>query len=115
MYASSNMTDDEVFRLTGTLPADRIAALLSRVFSDDRIESVIVHIREGSSSFLCEDFLSHEIERLSEIIAGYRGKDRAELIKIRDNLRDIENDVYQNGEYAQEELDQAIVCLGEGA
>lgn len=87
MYIPSSMTNDEAFTMYGTLPADRIEALLE--IEDIDVSGAITDIQEAACQFPAEDFLSEQMDALHDLAKKLRGDNKERLLHILQCLDDV--------------------------
>lgn len=96
----NHLTNEEEFRLTGTLSSDKIEKLLNFAGLEDSVWSCISGLSDVQSSFPSEDFL-HGIERrLTELAKKLRGENKEILLGVIDDLADVissTNSATENG------------------
>jgi hypothetical protein len=106
-YISSNMDNEECFRLHGTLPADRIAALLdaeaNTIASAARINE---HVQAAHDGLPCEDFAEDIVWRLESLLVDHETTDalRDDIEEALDKLRALQADLYARAEAAVKHL-----------
>ena len=97
--------NSEIYRVTGTLPAERIEALLELDSVD--LSGVIVHIQEARGSFPGEDSLASIIEDLTALAKHMRGENQKELRSIIERADSLQSELARDAEYGLEELTKA--------
>lgn len=110
----SNLTNDELYRLTGTLPSARIEALIETAELYEKITGSEAHIIEARGSYPDEGFLYHVIERLNAVAKSVRGDNRQEILSIVSALEQIDQDVTNDAEYGRDELRKALKDIKQG-
>jgi hypothetical protein len=106
----ANLTPDEAYRLTGTLPATHIEELLAAPPPPD-LEGAAALIHDGRLQFPNEDFLCHAIRRVGTLAKQVRGDNRKEADAIAAYLEELEMDIYRSSEYGRTELKSAEALL----
>ena len=108
----SNLSNEEHYRMFGTLPADRIEALLDASDKLESLDGIEAHVSEARCQFPAEDFLVPVQDRLHDLAKRLRGDNRQEVLSIIEQLDDINQcQVYATG-YAVEELGKIEKALG---
>lgn len=108
MIDSYNMSNEEFYRVNGTLTPARIDAMFSKVDEAEAWEDLTPCIQEAKSCFIDEDFLQSTVLRLQEFAKRLRGDNRQDLLKI---VEDMEHDIGQaiaSAEYGASELDKCL-------
>lgn len=106
-YATTNMTDEEVFRMTGNLPPDRVEKLLNRQDTEEIINSINVYASEARMT-VEEDFLSDQTTRLFEIAKKLRGDNRKDLEEVIEEIRLSVQEMVNAASYSNEQLDLIV-------
>lgn len=107
----SNLSNNEYYRLYGTLSPDRIEALLDKSDQLESLDGIEAHIQEACCQFPAEDFLVPVQDRLRDLAKKLRGDNRQEVLGIIEQLDDINQcQVYATG-YAVEELGKVEKAL----
>lgn len=106
-YATTNMTDEEVFRMTGNLPPDRVEKLLNRQDTEEVINSIDAYAYEARMT-IEEDFLSAQITSLYEIAKKLRGDNRKDLEKVIEEIRSSVEEMVNAASYSNEQLDLIV-------
>lgn len=99
-----NYSNEELFRISGTLPPDRIELLLDHGDTMKRLNSVSSSAQEASGCYMQEDFLSDQLHNLQSLLRCLRGENRRRLIKI---IEDIEHNIsmqVNEGDYGKDVL-----------
>jgi hypothetical protein len=104
----SNMTNEELFRLTGTLTAARIETLLDMGAKADRLSSCADCLVEARSQYPDEDFLQAVISDIQYLASKIRGGNKDFANQCADKLLQIQQEIAQNGEYGTEQLNKAL-------
>lgn len=71
-----NLTNDEYFKLHGTLPLDRIERLLDIEFEYLNLAGIDCHVREIVNQLPDEDFLQEQLTTLRKLSGMLRGENR---------------------------------------
>ena len=90
MLNYANYSDEELFKISGTLPPDRIELLLIHGDIVERLNNVLSSTQEASNCYMQEDFLSDQLHALQSILKCLRGENKLRLGKV---LEDIERDI----------------------
>jgi hypothetical protein len=109
--ATSCLSDEEVYSLTGTLPADRIEELLdvAPLLSEAVASAPCVH--EAMGQFPSEDFLQEPLDKLRDLVKRMRGDNRETLTAIIEELNTIATQQVHATEYGKEELKKVLKAL----
>jgi len=107
-----NATNAEVFRVQGTLPAERIEALLDLETQANALEAVSAHIDEAKGCFVAEDCLQAHLDDLRRLLKNMRGVNRAELACIIEQIELTQTELAREGEYGASELNEAQKLIG---
>lgn len=104
---AGNMSDAELFHLTGTLPPERIEALLDRMVEipiEDQIATVDAGLADAAAQYHTAGDLDEFYDKLREAVA--EGKEIESILE--------EIDQYLDGaaEYGIEQLDEVRKVLG---
>lgn len=108
-YINSNMNNAEAYRLLGTLPADRIEALLDIEAID--VSGAIVHIEEARGCYPAEDVMSETLQAMRDLRCNLRGNNKALMDSIISMVEDLETELRQSAEYGADELRKALEVL----
>ena len=108
IYAT-NMTHAEHFRVNGTLPAERIEALLDIAANEDQfIGNWVDTIQEARGCYVPEDFLQSRISDLHYLAKFLRGANRQSLLEIITAMEDDIREQVQSSEYGADELGKIL-------
>ena len=108
IYAT-NMTHAEYFRVNGTLPAERIEALLDIASNEDQfIGNWVDTIQEARGCYVPEDFLQSRITELQALAKSMRGANRQALFDIVARIEDDIREQVQSSEYGADELGKIL-------
>lgn len=110
-WSSSNFTDEEVFRMTGTLPAERIEALLDHSAQLKQLTNIDGHIDDAMAQFPAEDFLSDLKQEMYELAKRLRGDNKEALTNLCAMLDDRLQTQFYATEYGTNELFKANKIL----
>lgn len=113
-HVPSNLSNEEVFRLTGTLPPDRIVALLDEVYDQigpEDISRAEVYIQEAKAPFEYEDFLSDVIYLATELRDNCRGANKDTAERLCEMLSNIAQTVFNAVDNSDDLLSRAINVL----
>lgn len=104
MLNYANYSNNELFRISGTLPLDRIELLLSHGDIAERLDNVLSSTQEASNCYMQEDFLSDQLHALQSILKCLRGENKLRLDKVIEEIaRDISIQVNES-EYGKDIL-----------
>lgn len=106
-----NLTNQEYFRLHGTLPSDRIEELLHDPNAEIDLAGAVAKIEEGMGQFPEEDFGHDIIGRLQALAKCVRGANREELLSIIGAAEDLFQCQFYASDYGRSELIDAIKCI----
>lgn len=106
MQIPSNWTPEEVFHVTGTLPAHMIETLLENQASanTNNNNSVFATLREVSAQFPSEDFLEPALKLLRTL--NLRGENKVRLEDAINMLNTLQDEIRGGVEYAMDEIKQ---------
>lgn len=107
----SSLTDQEFFRLHGTLPPERIEPLLHDPHAQIDLAGAVGKIEEGMGQFPEEDFGHDIISRLQALAKFVRGSNREELLSIISAAEDLFQCQFNSSDYGRSELIDAIKCI----
>jgi hypothetical protein len=105
---ATNLTNEEYYRLNGTLSAERIESLLNITANVDD-SSPAAYIEEAMGTFPKEDFLESVIKKVRAVAKRVRGDNKDDLDQILLDLEDLQSSVNNNSDYGRSELDNALV------
>lgn len=107
------LTDEEQFRVTGTLTPDRIEPLLDlkQRLGDEAQSSVIIHMQEAMAQFPDEDFLETIMGQLTVLTSHLRGSNKDLAVTILEALRVEQETIACATEYAIDEMHKAVTVL----
>lgn len=111
MYTDSNLTPREAYRLNGSLPDSLIESLLDNVEAVTNAEGVSAHVQEALGCFPKEDFLASFIEDLYTLSKRLRGDNKAEALSLIEKAEDLQQCVFNQGDYGRSELHEANKTL----
>lgn len=112
MFANSDCySNEELFRVNGTLPANRIEALLECEDKANALENVEAHISEAKGCFVSEDCLHEIIDYMQQLAKHMRGENRTELLRIIECAESLQSELGREGEYGADELRQALKII----
>jgi hypothetical protein len=104
------MTDDEFYRLNGTLSPERIERLLDLTIHIDG-SNPSNYIEEATATFPKEDFLEAVLKKLNRIAKNVRGDNRTDINDVIETLEQLATDTYNTSEYGRSELDNALAVI----
>ena len=107
----SNLTMAEHYRLFGTLSEQHVEEVLAKGLDDFDPSDVSVHINEAMCGMYSEDFLAHHINSLYEFKKRLRGQNREALQDIINEMESSAQDLFNEGDYARDELRKALSAL----
>ena len=115
MFATNHM-NAEVYRITGTLSADRIEALIdlegnvdSAICSEANLSEA--NLSEARAGFPDEDFLATVVRSIRQLATKLRGENKSHAKGLADELEDIQSTCARAAEYGREELAKAVKLL----
>ncbi len=111
MYINSNLSPREAFRIYGQLPEQIINRLIDHNEACEDIADCAANIREASSQFPEEDFLSETISDLQKIVKRIRGENKTDLQVAIDALEEIQLTFSRATEYGRKELNEALTVI----
>jgi hypothetical protein len=101
------LTDEEYFRVHGTLNVARIEGLLRMVVCVEGSEAVRPMIEDAIASFPDEDFLEPVITKLRALWNKIPDRHRSELTRITAELEEVQTATWRSAEYGVEQLESA--------
>lgn len=105
------LTDEEYFRVHGTLNTARIEGLLRMAVCVEGSEAVCPMIQDAIASFPDEDFLEPVISKLKVLWNKIPHQHRGELTRITAELEEVQTATLQSAEYGREQLESAESLL----
>jgi len=103
----SNYTDKEIYKLTGTLPADRLEKLIDSGNLGDKLKSCKSAAEEASLCYMQEDFLTDQLSKLRGLVRNLRSKaNQKALEKIIEDIEERILEQSRSSEYVIEELNK---------
>lgn len=108
-----NLTHAEQYRINGTLNAEAIEELLDTSEALTRAEGVSSQISEALGCYPAEDFLASFIEDLHRLSKRLRGDNREEALRLIESAEDLQQCVFNTGDYGRSELRSANQTLTE--
>lgn len=105
------LTDEEYFRVHGTLNVARIEGLLRMSACVSEGGGLLSQIKEAGASFPDEDFLEPVINMLRKFWNQIPVSHRMDLSHIISELRDVQTATLQSAEYGREQLESAESLL----
>lgn len=108
-----NLTNEELFRLTGSLPPERIEGLLDNAAAAAGLEGIGACVAEAKTCFFAEDALSPILSQLTELAKNLRGNNKQELLGIIESLDDFAQCQFHQGDYGRDELHKVEKALAE--
>lgn len=111
MVICSNMSHREAFKLTGSLPMDRIELLLDKADTLENLEDVPGEITEAKAGFPDEDCLQDIIKQLQVLQKNLRGDNRTTLGVVIEQVEERQTSLMQSSEYGLEKLNSALSML----
>ncbi len=112
MHAGSNLTPAEVYRLTGTVPAETLERLIFQNEKLEQLESISVYVDESEHT-IAEDFLAAQLGRLRDIGKRLRGSNRQDLQSVIEELEAVIEVEVNASEYAAEQIKLAKDTIAE--
>lgn len=110
MRHASNLTNEELFRLTGTLPKERIEELLDKSKVD--VKAALDYISESSRYFPDEGFLSDLSNKIRNIVDDMRkSENKTRLENILAYIDDYEMQIFYESEEGMDLLHKAVKSL----
>jgi hypothetical protein len=107
MNIPSNMTNDEAFRLYGTLPPERIQQMLDAETDAPALANRIKeHLQAARDGLPCEDFAEDIIWRLESILVDHETTKtmREDIEQALDALKQLQADLFKRAEAAAKHL-----------
>jgi len=113
MYQDYNLTPREAYRINGQLSPECIESLLDYQESIAGCENVSAQVSEALGCFPAEDFLASFIEDLHALSRNLRGANREEALRLIESAEDLQQCVFNEGDYGRSELREARKTLEE--
>ena len=111
MDALTTYSNQDIFRLTGTLPVARIEQLLDAEETAQSLDGIEAHISEAKGCFAAEDCLADLINDIQALAKGMRGENRKALLALAETAEERQRELAQEGEYGADELRQALKAI----
>jgi len=105
------LSDEEYFRVHGTLNVARIEGLLRMEACVEGSEAVRLMINDAIASFPDDDFLDPVITKLRALWNKIPAQHRGELTRITAQLKEAQTATRQSAEYGVERLESAESLL----
>ena len=106
-----SLTPAEQYRINGTLSAETIESLLDNAEAVTNAEGVSAHVQEAMGCYPGEDFLASFIEDLHNLSKRLRGDNRVEALRLIESAEDLQQCVFNEGDYGRSELREALKTL----
>lgn len=106
-----NLTHAEQYRINGTLSAEAIESLLDTSEALEKAEGVTSQLSEALGCYPAEDFLASFIEDLHNLSKRLRGDNRDEALRLIESAEDLQQCVFNEGDYGRSELREALKTL----
>lgn len=106
----NTLSASEAYRISGTLPHDKIEQLLDAQEQLDAIGNVSGSLIDADQ-YPAEDFLQDAIDDIGLMAKRLRGDNRADLIAISVKLEDLQLSIARAAEYGRECLNTAIKAV----
>jgi len=113
MVIFNNLTNMEAFNLTGSLPADRIEALLDKERMFSEMSDVVGCLQDAKANYPDEDFLQEPIKDLVVLSKNLRSHHKDYLLRAIELLEGIQQTVHNATEYGLEQIDVAMNSMKE--
>lgn len=113
MQTFSSMTNEELYRILGTLPADRLEQLLDQSAALESARETVACIREAQERYPEEGCLTDIIGDAELLHQKLRGQNRADMDALVTRLYDLESTLQTSTEYGIFELEKALNALTE--
>ena len=109
---SENLSNEEVFRLTGTLPPERIESLLdvSDIANDAAGICNLIHDGKVFSNHYDEEF-RHIQSALNVLKKSTRGENRKEVEALIEYVESFESSLNDNLDFSLDQLQQAETAI----
>lgn len=111
MIDATEMTNEEFYRLNGTLTPARIERILDAEKQVESFEGLEAHVSEALAQLPAEDFLEPIKSRLHELSKCVRGANRTEVLAIIETLDDLAQCTFNASDYARSELNKLTAAL----
>ena len=106
-----SLTPSEQYRINGTLSAETIESLLDNAEAVSKAEGVYAHVQEALGCFPREDFLTGLIDDLHKLSQRLRGDNKAIALSLIEQAEDLQQCVFNEGDYGRSELREANKTL----
>ena len=106
-----SLTPAEQYRINGQLSPETIESMLDNAESIERCDGVSVQVTEALGCFPAEDFLASFIEDLHKLSKRLRGENREEALRLIESAEDLQQCVFNEGDYGRSELREALKTL----
>lgn len=103
-----NYSNAELFKLSGTLPSDRIETLLDCESKLNLVADYKTKVQEAYYCFISEGFADNELQQLKALCKSLRGNNRSQLENIIESLENTIASEVSNAAYGRDELRDII-------
>ena len=107
----SSLTPKEHYRLTGTLRDEDVEALLAAGEGAADVDTAVVKIEEGMSGLYSEDFLCDLMDDMRKLQTNLRGANREAMTALIAKAEDLQQQLFNQGDYGRSELKDALKAL----
>ncbi len=113
MIDYSNMTDEEIYNIHGSLPSARIERMFDTLafYRSKDYEAAIENIENAEAEIYTAPFLETELKELRALAKKVRGDNRDKLKFLIEMLEDTQRRVIDNLKYATSQLEEALEAL----
>lgn len=113
MYTCYNLTPREQFRMNGQLSPETTEELLDNAEALLKAEGASAQVQEALGCYPGEDFLAGLIDSLQTLSKRLRGDNRESLLGLIEQAEDLQQCVFNEGDYGRSELREALKTLTE--
>jgi len=106
-----NLTPAEQYRINGTLSAETIESLLETSEALEKAQDITGQLSEALGCYPAEDFLASFIDDLHKLAKRLRGDNRDEAMRLIESAEDLQQCVFNEGDYGRSELREARKTL----
>lgn len=113
MQTFYNLTPREQFRINGQLSPETTEELLDNAEALLKAEGVSSQVQEALGCYPGEDFLAGLIDSLQTLAKRLRGDNREALLGLVEQAEDLQQCVFNEGDYGRSELREALKTLAD--
>lgn len=113
MQTFYNLTPREQFRMNGQLNAETTEELLDNAEALLEVEGVSAQVQEAVGCFPKEDCLTDLLDSLNILSKRLRGDNRTALLGLIEQAEELQQSLFNEGDYGRSELREALKTLEE--